>query len=350
MLKKNHYWAYFIGFLILLAVSAFADSFDQGTAKSSGFGSPDTLSGYKEYNNFGFSFEYPSSWSIAEESGNHSEGTLFIYAPDAHNKINVWWMMQNDPGSSPYSIIATADIYHILLYKDFETLANTSRIVDGNMACSEEVSYTDGLLPYKEEYTAFNSSNSDRLVSIIYDTPAGVDRDELGFDHLLSTWRDTPQEYQLPKYSEIKKIYPAVSFPISAQHYSRPITGTFMKEGLRGGSGELTIKNDGNDLDAVAALTYPNKAVFSAVYIRSGDSFTITGIQDGIYDLYFTLGREWNSSSGKFSLDRRFFQFDGTLPFETSIEGDYQHAKAYSVTLYTVQNGNAGTDTVAEDA
>jgi hypothetical protein len=133
------------------------------------------------------------------------------------------------------------------------------------------------------------------------------------------------------------------------QSYSRPLTGTFIEEGWGNGPGKLTIKNDGNDLDAVAVLTYPNKAVFSAVYIRSRDSFAITGIPDGTYDLYFTLGREWNSSSGNFTLDNSFFEFEGTLPFETTVEGDYQYIPAYSVTLYTVINGNAGTNVVNEE-
>jgi len=104
----------------------------------------------------------------------------------------------------------------------------------------------------------------------------------------------------------------------------------------------------GNDHDAVAVLTYPNTNVYLAVYIQAGDSFTITGIQDGVYNLYFTLGRNWDESLGRFIKEKSFFRFERSLQFKTIwTYNGYQYTR-YELTLHPVREGNVVIDTVSE--
>lgn len=130
--------------------------------------------------------------------------------------------------------------------------------------------------------------------------------------------------------------------------FSRPLTGTFFTRSWEFGTGELSITN-GHDRDAVAVLAYPSLVVHSAVYIRTGDSFTITGIQDGNYYLYFMLGSDWDGSIGKFTHDKSFFRFSRSLPFTTTWTDDGYQYTIYELTLHPVRGGNAVTNAVEEE-
>ena len=87
---------------------------------------------------------------------------------------------------------------------------------------------------------------------------------------------------------------------VQAQEPQRPNTGTFVKDQVRDGYGELTIINDNSMQDALVVLTDTAKVPRIAVYIRSGDSFTISGIVDGTYEVYFKFGNKWDGSSTNF--------------------------------------------------
>jgi hypothetical protein len=61
-----------------------------------------------------------------------------------------------------------------------------------------------------------------------------------------------------------------------------------VKDTIRNGHGELTVINDNSQMDAVALLNVLNttdKGPILAAYIRSKDSFTISGIEDGSHDI-----------------------------------------------------------------
>ena len=125
----------------------------------------------------------------------------------------------------------------------------------------------------------------------------------------------------------------------------RLATGTIIRQvGATNGSGRLTVDN-GLDLDAVAVLSNLNGASMIAVYIQNNDSFAITGIQDGTYDLYFTLGEDWDSEQAKFTRRKSLSRFDD--PFEFSTTGTTY--TVWSITLHTVTGGTAGTEPVPED-
>ena len=98
---------------------------------------------------------------------------------------------------------------------------------------------------------------------------------------------------------------------------SRPETGTFTKDTLRNGHGELTIINDNNKMDALAVLTASNKNALIAVYIRSNESFKIVGIPDGTYEMYFKLGNKWDNIA-KFKEKGGQYRLDRPMDFKTT--------------------------------
>ena len=98
----------------------------------------------------------------------------------------------------------------------------------------------------------------------------------------------------------------------------RPRTGTVITGGEMEGRGELVILNNGAD-DAVAALIENRTGiVVAAVYIRGKENFRLTGIIDGIYDLYFKQGEIWNMSLERFETNARQSRMDEPLTFETT--------------------------------
>src|SRR5512137_1229756 len=80
---------------------------------------------------------------------------------------------------------------------------------------------------------------------------------------------------------------------------SRPETGTIIKAGEMNGLCRLDIINNGAD-DAVAYLATLQKEIVTAVYIRGGEFFNLTKIDDGSYELYFKQGQDWNAGTGSF--------------------------------------------------
>jgi hypothetical protein len=126
----------------------------------------------------------------------------------------------------------------------------------------------------------------------------------------------------------------------------RLTTGAIIREvGARDGVGELTIGND-LDLDAVAVLSRQEGPLIVAVYILNHDTHTITGVPDGSYDLYFTVGEDWDGQQGAFTRKRRLSRFEDPLPFTTT-DSTYS---VWSVTLHPVAGGTASTETVPEGA
>jgi hypothetical protein len=108
--------------------------------------------------------------------------------------------------------------------------------------------------------------------------------------------------------------------------------------------GELSVEN-GLDLDAVGILQQLDGDWKIAVYIQNHDSFTITGIPDNTYDLYFTLGEDWDSEQAKFTRRTSHSRFEESFPYTTSATT----YSIWSVTLQPVEGGTAETEAVPED-
>jgi hypothetical protein len=128
--------------------------------------------------------------------------------------------------------------------------------------------------------------------------------------------------------------------------YPRPSTGTLISGSLiLGGEGVLTIDNTKGGYDAVAILTYTGRTEpLSGVFIQKGESYTFRGIRDGVYDLYFILGNNWNPGIKKFMNHPMYERFTDNFDFSTT---STQYT-IYRVTLYGVVSGNADTRNVEE--
>jgi hypothetical protein len=135
--------------------------------------------------------------------------------------------------------------------------------------------------------------------------------------------------------------------PSATPEQSRKLAnGAFVKKGTRNGSGQLKIDNSGGSKDVSMSLaTAGAKTTAFAVYVRSGSSYTVTGIKDGTYDVYMTSGTDWDPVGPGFSRDCGFSKFDDTLAFKTT-SGQYT---IWTLTLKASAAGNARTAEVNPD-
>ena len=64
-----------------------------------------------------------------------------------------------------------------------------------------------------------------------------------------------------------------------------------------------------------------------AIYIRSNESYTYSGIGEGSYNLYYEKGNNWNRSSDKFTDKVGFYRLDRSLLFNnTPIQNGYEYS------------------------
>jgi len=126
-------------------------------------------------------------------------------------------------------------------------------------------------------------------------------------------------------------------------------TGMFLVKKISGGYGELKIEN-GRDLDALGVISSSRepKIPLIAVYIQSKDSFTIEGIKDDMYTLYFTLGEDWDSDLEKFTRKATYARFEDQLEFKTTETATEINYTIFTVTLHPVIGGAAETKPVSE--
>lgn len=128
----------------------------------------------------------------------------------------------------------------------------------------------------------------------------------------------------------------------------RPETGTFIKPNVMNGGCQLDIINNAAD-DAVAYLTSMKKEIMAAVYVRGGDYFNLTGIDNGSYELYFQQGENWNESAGRFDVNATKSRMDGAISFETQKTPEGVRYTWGQITLAKVEGGNVDAVSVSEE-
>jgi hypothetical protein len=123
---------------------------------------------------------------------------------------------------------------------------------------------------------------------------------------------------------------------------ARPFTGAYLKDTIRSGNGGLTIINGNPQIDAVAVLVMntADKLHMLAIYIRSKESYTYSGVADGSYNMYFETGNNWNSSSDKFTDKGGFYRLNRSLPFETTYK-PRPNGVEHSSSIWTIALGSA---------
>jgi hypothetical protein len=120
----------------------------------------------------------------------------------------------------------------------------------------------------------------------------------------------------------------------------RPDTGILV-DNSPGGMGELLVKN-GTDADALVILAGMDEQAVKTVYIRSAESYNITGIQDGEYLIFYSKGEAFSQETYRFTQNATYQRMDTTVPFTTTSP----QYTTYEVTLYGVVGGTVGTEQV----
>jgi hypothetical protein len=120
--------------------------------------------------------------------------------------------------------------------------------------------------------------------------------------------------------------------------------GHFVRSGGRGGRGTLTIDN-GGDSDAVITLAKGKRPVIS-VYVRKDKKYTVNGISDGTYKVFFSGGVDWDGKARRFARDCAFQQFDDKFSFRTTRTATEIRWSTWEVSLQPVVGGTASTSDV----
>jgi hypothetical protein len=93
-------------------------------------------------------------------------------------------------------------------------------------------------------------------------------------------------------------------------------------------------------MDTVAVLTDQNVKPLLIVYLRSKESLNITGIKDGDYSLYFTIGDQWDGKAGRFSNVYGYYRYNTPLLFVTDDTGNKIEYSIFELDLYEAGASN----------
>jgi len=117
--------------------------------------------------------------------------------------------------------------------------------------------------------------------------------------------------------------------------------GKFLKR-TKSGLGQLKIENGGRNDAVINVVRSGSKSPMVSVYVRAKSKFTVTGVRDGVYQIYMTGGKDWDDSAKAFSRDCSFQRFEDSFRFTTT---STQYT-IWTITLTPVVGGNARTSDV----
>lgn len=129
---------------------------------------------------------------------------------------------------------------------------------------------------------------------------------------------------------------------LDVYNIQRLANGTYINRDMTGGSGQLIIRN--LEWDTLVALTGgddPKKPLVS-VFVRKGSSFTVYGIRDGNYDVYLSMGEDWDTASKRFTKNVSYYRFDETFNYRTTSS----HYTYYTISM---GEGGGGTRRISQD-
>ena len=124
--------------------------------------------------------------------------------------------------------------------------------------------------------------------------------------------------------------------------YFRPLTGMIHNYTGPQGHGELRLQNSNTD-DRLVVVTRNTEPVMSA-YLRAGESFTIDGIADGTYRLYYSQGEDWDGSA--FTRNVKTSRSSGALLFTTT---DRTYS-TWNIDIFVPSGGNTDVEAIPADA
>jgi hypothetical protein len=129
--------------------------------------------------------------------------------------------------------------------------------------------------------------------------------------------------------------------PAPALPSSRPATGALIKSPSKHGSGQLKIKNGGDDTAVSLVPSSGSTTPLLTVYVRGGANYTIGNVGTGTYKIFYAAGTDWNPERKGFMTDCTFSKFDDTFRFRA-----YPVIDTWEITMTPVAGGNASTSDV----
>ena len=100
----------------------------------------------------------------------------------------------------------------------------------------------------------------------------------------------------------------------------RPANGAMLVHETGGGTGQMIIENHNSDVDVVVVLADPAdpQTTLMAVYVRADSSYTIRGIRDGSYIVYYSEGDDWDTHSKRFTKNQSHGRFEEQPTYKTT--------------------------------
>jgi hypothetical protein len=149
-------------------------------------------------------------------------------------------------------------------------------------------------------------------------------------------------------YAKVPGNEPALKLPAAGQKSDRrPSSGTYIRDINRNARAQLEIENGGSS-DAVVTLTKGSKPDIS-VYVRRGKSYTVKGVPDGKYAVFFSGGSSWDDAARGFGRNCTFSRFEDPLKFRTTRDARGIYWQNFKITLQPVIGGTARTNDVDPD-
>jgi len=122
----------------------------------------------------------------------------------------------------------------------------------------------------------------------------------------------------------------------------RPANGTIVfDQRKQRGMGQLTVDN-GTASDGLVVLVNGTNKPLIGFYVRGKNQFTLSGIPDGNYQIFFTKGDEWDGEDRKFLKVESTKKMDSRLAFTTSATS----YSTWTISLQPVAGGNTQTSDI----
>lgn len=133
---------------------------------------------------------------------------------------------------------------------------------------------------------------------------------------------------------------------LTVRQITRPATGTLLVKAANGGYCSVTISNGNEDRDAIfvfCSTSNPSKPLLT-VFVRAGEKTKKIKIKNGTYNIYYSVGTDYDAGSRQFLTDADHRVFDQTMP----CSGSRRQWTDYTLKIYA-DSGNASTSPVGDD-
>ncbi len=130
----------------------------------------------------------------------------------------------------------------------------------------------------------------------------------------------------------------------------RPSNGTMLVRDSGGGKGILRISNH-QTADMVVILVDPDEPEkgLMAAYVHAENSYTMRGIRDGNYLIYYSSGENWDAHSKRFTYNTSYRRFEDIIDFETSYVNEGYYYGTWEIKLGSAEDKGVPKVTVNYD-